>query len=66
MTKQEIYSIPLSDLNNFSKKELLEMVKVVSPLSRVSPVTKKDDLYWIIKNILMDNIRTEDFNRQLR
>lgn len=66
MTKQEIYSIPLSNLNNFSKKELLEMVKVVSPLSRVSPSTKKDDLYWTIKNILMDNIRTEDFNKQLR
>ena len=66
MTKQEIYSISLSDLNNFSKKELLEMVKVVGPLSRVSPATKKDDLYWIIKNILIDNIRTEDFNKQLR
>ena len=66
MTTQEIYSIPLSDLNSFSKKELFEMVKVVSPLSRVSPSTKKDDLYWIIKNILIDNIRTEDFNRQLR
>ena len=66
MTIQEIYSIPLSDLNNFSKRELLEMVKVVSPLSRVSPSTKKDDLYWIIKNILIDNIRTEDFNKQLR
>ena len=43
MTKQEIYSISLSDLNSFSKKELFEMVKVVSPLSRVSPSTKKDD-----------------------
>lgn len=66
MTKQEIYTISLSDLSNFNKKELLEMVKVVSPYSRVSPSTKKDDLHWIIKNIIMDNIRTEDFNKQIR
>lgn len=65
MTKQEIYSINISNLNSFTKKELLEMVKIISPYSRVTPSTKKDDLYWIIKHILLDNSRIEDFNKQI-